>query len=147
MASLRLTREEHPLVHQISPARQRSWNVRFAGIGASRPDVHRERPGARSANRPRPRPVLATFIEALNDFGCDHAAAHALHAARSERVAFADRRRRSASNRSCSGMLTGQASMHAPHSVDALESSAASSCWLASSGVSTAPTGPLYTHP
>ena len=40
-------------------------------------------------------------------------------------------------------MLTGQASMHAPHSVEALASSAASGWLLASSGVSTAPTGPL----
>ncbi len=54
---------------------------------------------------------------------------------------------RSDSSRSCRGICTGHASMHAPHSVDAAGSSAASACWRASSGVRTAPTGPLYTHP
>ncbi len=75
------TSQEDALVHQISPARQRSWKVRAAGVGASRPAVHLDRPGARSANRPSPRPVLATFIDARNDFGCDHAVAHVFHAA------------------------------------------------------------------
>ena len=61
--------------------------------------------------------------------GRHHAAAHALQPACSARPACAAFWRRSDSSRSCSGMLTGQASMHAPHSVEALASSAASG-WL-----------------
>ena len=45
-------------------------------------------------------------------------------------------------------METGQASMHAPHNVEALATSNASGCSSpASNGVSTAPIGPEYTHP
>ena len=55
VASRRLTRARNTRwsIRSLRRASARGRS-RCAGIGASRPAVHRERPGARSANRPRP---------------------------------------------------------------------------------------------